>query len=263
MYRKLKNIISHPSFLGMYFMDHLHSIFGWFISFLILTTLLLALVDMGKVSIGKNQATRISDSLIYSGKINDASYDNDKLLGSHQKIEMEYALISFNDNAYMNNTLYDGIVLVFGMENANMYYGNIHLGKVDYKDLSISNFSLEEIRNGNILMRQSFELLVFKSIEAGEANYRAVCFFSDFVNILIYYLISLVGCYFLAFLVNPKIERRFRIKLVVYDTLIYFVFLWFDMAFSAFWLLYVGMAFTLIYTIFTFTHIRAVRVGRR
>ena len=112
-------------------------------------------------------------------------------------------------------------------------------------------------------MRQSFELLVFKSIEAGEANYRAVCFFSDFVNILIYYLISLVGCYFLAFLVNPKIERRFRIKLVLYDTLIYFVFLWFDMAFSAFWLLYVGMAFTLIYTIFTFTHIRAVRVGRR
>ena len=60
-----------------------------------------------------------------------------------------------------------------------------------------------------------------------------------------------------------KIERRFRIKLVLYDTLIYFVFLWFDMAFSAFWLLYVGMAFTLIYTIFTFTHIRAVRVGRR
>ena len=126
-----------------------------------------------------------------------------------------------------------------------------------------ADFSLEEIRNGNILMRQSFESLVFKSIEAGEANYRAVCFFSDFVNILIYYLISLVGCYFLAFLVNPKIERRFRIKLVLYDTLIYFVFLWFDMAFSAFWLLYVGMAFTLIYTIFTFTHIRAVRVGRR
>ena len=90
MYRKLKNIISHPSFLGMYFMDHLHSIFGWFISFFILTTLLLALVDMGKVSIGKNEATRISDSLIYSGKINDASFSNSKLTGSYQNIEMEY-----------------------------------------------------------------------------------------------------------------------------------------------------------------------------
>lgn len=263
MYRKFKNLVCHPSCLGMYFLDHWYSIVGWWLFFFIFTCVILAISDLGRKRPFNNIAQDISNKLVYSGYIDDASYKDNMLDGKYIRIETDYALISFNDNAFMNNINYDGMILVFGKENVNAFYRTIHLGSKSYKDLEINDFSIEEIKDGNIRMRMSFEAFMLAGFQAGEDNYKAVCYFEDLFNILLYYLIALVICYVAGWLTNPPIERRFRIKIVAYSTMVYFVLAWLTIMMNVAWLLYLGMGFALIYTIFAFSRIRQVRIERR
>ena len=99
MYRKLKNLIAHPSCLGMYFLDEFHSILGWLLLFFSITTVLLAVVDLGKKKLDNNIAVNISNSLLYSGYIDDAKYSDYSLTGTYKQIETEYALIPDKMNA--------------------------------------------------------------------------------------------------------------------------------------------------------------------
>jgi hypothetical protein len=263
MFKKFKNIVSHPSLLGLYFMDHWYTVVGWWFLFFCITCVFLSIVDLTKPRLDSNVARRISDALAYNHVIDDAKYENNTLTGSYKVIETEYCIISFNDNAFMNNHVSSGLIVVFGKENANVFFSTFHLGRLNYSDLKIKDFNIKDIKSGNIEMRIAFESFIEKGLSSGEANYRAICFFNDLFGIIMYYLLTLVVCYFLAWIINPMVERRFRIKLIGYSSLIYYLFIWCKLSFSMDALLYIGIFFSLVYTVFTFTHIRLVRVGRR
>lgn len=262
MFRKLKNIISHPSVLGIYFMDHWYTVLGWWFTFFVFTSVILAVADLGTRRMDGNTAISLSDQLVYGNYINDAYYENNELNGRYVQITTDYFIISFNDNAFMNNRT-NGLVIVFGKDNVNMFYSGIHLGKEEYKNLKIADFSIQKIKEGNVEMRMAFESFLLKGLEAGEANFRAVCFFNDLFSVLMYYALTLLMCYIAGWVSNPPIESRFRIKLAAYASFVYFIFVWFSILFQVSWLLYVGMFFALVYTIMTFSHIRKVKVGRR
>lgn len=263
MYKKLKNIISHPSIIGMYLMDRWYQVLGWILAFFMITTLLVAVFDIGRKSLDSNDAVEISDTLVFGGYIDDAKYSNHELSGTFKRVETDYYIVSFNDNGYMNNIRYSGLIFVYGKENMNVYYSGILLGKVNYKDIDVSDFNGEDIINGDVQMRMVFEGFILKSVESAEANYRAIRFFIDFSLIIVYYLITLMACYFVGWMVNPPIVRRIRLKLTAYSTLMYFVFIWFDILYQQSWLSYLGSFVCAVYTIITFSHIRQVRIGRR
>lgn len=263
MFKKFKNIISHPSLLGLYFMDHWYTVVGWWFLFFCITCVFLSIVDLTKNRLDSSVSNRISDALIYNHVIDDAVYSNYELSGTYKVIQTDYCIISFNDNAFMNNHMNSGLIVVFGKENANVFYSTFHLGRLNYTDLKIKDFNIKDIRNGNIEMRMAFEAFIQNALAKGEGNFRGICYFNDLFNIIMYHLLTLVVCYFLAWLLNPMVERRFRLKLIGYSSLIYYIFVWFKLFFSVDALLYIGIFFALVYTVFTFTHIRLVRVGRR
>jgi hypothetical protein len=163
----------------------------------------------------------------------------------------------------MNKHVSSGLIVDFGKENANVFFSTFQLGRLNYSDLKIKDFNIKDIKSGNIQMRIAFESFIEKGLSSGEANYRAICFFNDLFGIIMYYLLTLVVCYFVAWIINPMVERRFRIKLIGYSSLIYYLFIWCKLSFSMNALLCIGIFFSLVYTVFTFTHIRLVRVGRR
>lgn len=258
MFVKLKNIICHPSRIGMYILDHAGSIFGYFFFFFLVTTVLFAARDMSKKIFNGNITNSIVDALVSVDELKDTTYKEEKLSGNKKVIESDGILIYFNDSAHQNNNHPMGLVLVFGQSEANAYYSTLHLGKVKYHDISVKEFSFEKIKNHDVLERLQFETLINILLNESDWNYRAIFFWNDFFSMLVFYGINYILCYIFAIFMNNLIEPRFRKKLVTYDSLIYFFFLWLAILYSINWLLYVGMFFSLVYTGLTFSHIKLI-----
>ena len=82
MFVKLKNIICHPSRIGMYILDHAGSIFGYFFFFFLVTTVLFAVRDMSKKVFNGNVTNAIVDALVSVDELKDTTYKEEKLSGN-------------------------------------------------------------------------------------------------------------------------------------------------------------------------------------
>lgn len=262
MFVKFKNILCHPSRIGMYILDRFSSVFGYFFFFFLMMTVLLATKDMLKPKFSGNTANLVADMVLSIDEANDTKYEDKKLTGTKVVIQGEGMLIYLNDSAHVNKNHGMQLVLVFGQSEANAYYANIHLGKISYYELSVSNFSFGNILSHNLSERLELETLINILLINADQNYRAIFFWNDFANIMLFYIITVLVCYVGASITNGTIIAKFRKKLVVYDSLAYFTCAWLSILYSASWVLYFGIFVAIVYTVVTFSHIKAIPIKK-
>ena len=262
MFYKFKNILCHPSRIGMYILDRFSSVFGYFFFFFLMTTVLLATKDMLTSRFSGNTANAISDIVLSLDEAKDTKFTDKKLTGTKVVIQAEGALIFLNDSAHMNKDHGMQLVLVFAQSEANAYYANIHLGKVSYKELSVSDFSFGNILSHDVNERVELETLINILLINAEQNYRAIFFWNDFFNIMLFYVVTILVCYVGASITNGTIIPKFRKKLVAYDSLSYFTCAWISILYSASWVLYFGIFVSIVYTVLTFSHIKAIPIKK-
>ena len=263
MLKKLITLICHPSFIGLYFLDKVSTILLWISCFFVFTTGLLATKDLIKPRFTHQTSIVISDIFLQNENLKTTTYSNHLLNGSKVTIECEDVTIIVNESAYVNNNLDFKLILVFSQSEANAYYAGMNLGKVKYDDIDIKDFSIQEIRDSkNVILRSDLESFITSFLNNVEMNYRSVIFFLDFRDILVFYLLTLLVCFIASVIRNPRIEGKIRRRLIAYDSIIYFVFIWFELFFEVYWLSYVGVCFAVLYTILTFSRIKMISYKR-
>ena len=259
MLKKLITIICHPSYIGFYFLDKFSTVFLWVAFFFVISTSLIATKDLLTPRLSHQEAINISDSLLAKNKLSNTIYKDKQLNGNKEIIDEEEYYIIFNDSAYANTDRSNRLILVFSQSEAHAYISGMRIGKVLYQDLDVSDFTFSDIKdNHDDLARIRLESFIMGLLKNTDMNYRSVGFFSDFFYFTIYYLGTVLLLYFGSIFKNGGIEARIRRKLVLYDTIIYFVFFWFRILFNIYWLSYVGIFISLIYMFLTFSRIKKV-----
>lgn len=262
MFYKFKNILCHPSRIGMYILDRFTSIIGYFFFFFVITTCFFAANDLSKTKFNGNTANAVVDVLLKVDTIKDTTFKDKKLTGTKEIIDTEGVRIYFNDSAHLNQDHGMKLILVFSQSEANAYYSSIHLGKIIYAESEIQDFTFEEIHNKSIANRLELETIIQSLLNASDGNFRALYFWQDLLNMLLFYAVALFLCYVVATIANNTIEPKFRKKLVVYDSLIYFFGVWLSILYDVSWLLYFGIFLACVYTVITFSHIRAIPIKK-
>lgn len=257
--KKLITILCHPSYIGMYLADKIQQALLFLTFFFVIATALYATKDLLTPISSPNVANKISEIVLAQDSLKDTKYENHKLNGSKAIIDIDGVYVIFNDSAYVNNNNGLVLILVFSQSEANGYYRGRNLGKFVYEDSNIENFTFENIKSSNdSIERMKLEVFVLSLLNSIELNYRSEFFWNDFLNMLILYLVTLVVCYIGSIIRNPEIDAKVRRKLVLYDTIIFFLFSWFEVLYGVYWLQYVGMGLALIYTVLTFSRIKKV-----
>lgn len=259
MLKKLITIICHPSYIGLYILDKASTIFLWILLFFALTTTIVATNDLVRPVFTNQTCIAISDIFFEEDKLNTTTYSNHKLTGDKVIVEKKDVKLVFNDSSYVNDIRDSRLILVFSHSEANAYYFNMNIGKLKYDDININDFNIKEIKDSkNTVLRDDVVVFVRTFLNRVEMNNRSINFFLDIRDVVLYYLLTLLVCFIASIIRNPQIDGRVRRKLIGYDSLIYFLFIWFEVFFQVFWLSYLGICFALVYTILTFSRIKII-----
>ena len=259
MYKKIKNIICHPSVIGLYVLDKFSHVFLFFFFCFVIVTSLFAIKDLNTKMFTIDVSNKISSSILADSKLLDTEFKEKKLNGIKSVIEFDDAIIIINDSAYINETR--KLVLVFSKSEANGYFDGFHLGKLVYSENELKEFSIKNIKdidNPSFQERINLEVFVNKLLENCEMNYRSLFFWHDFFNMILVCLFAFGLSYLTASFINKMIVPKIRLKLCLYDTVSYFVMVLFSILFDLDWVNYLGILVCFIYTIVTFSHIKIV-----
>ena len=256
MWNKIKNVICHPSVIGLYVLDRFSHVFLFFFTIFVVTTSLLSIKDLNTEMFTQDVSNKISYSIMRDKNLDTTEFVNKQLNGNKTTIEFEDAIIIVNESAYINDT--NKLVVVFSVSEANVYFAGFHLGNLKYKETTVKDFTIKKIGEGSFDDKINLQILVSSLLNTSEMNYRSLYFWHDFLDMLLVLVFTLCLSYLTASIANKMIVPKIRFKLCMYDTISYFVMTIFSILFNVYWVKYLGIAVCFIYTIITFSHIKIV-----
>ena len=259
--QRLKNILCHPSRIGLYHKDSPLMVIGYLVLFLGFLIGMLALKTYNTNYFDYSDSNYVT-SLIYNNK-NETTieYKDHKLSGSSFVVTSDTFECYFLSGISINNIKNNGMIFIMNENDVNVYYRFRLLKTINYSDISTDySFSINDVRknDSNALFNiKGFYDCIFKSVDK---SYASSVFLTNILSILQYYFIfSVLVLSVYSYFINPSISFGVRTKLVIYDSLVYFFVMFFMLAFEINFLQYVALIIPLIYCSVTFAHILRVR----
>ena len=266
MLERISDCICHPRFIGKYNKDKVGKIILCIILFFSLYLVFFGIRCYTENPFGSNASSEIVSSVIKSRQDSVVfDTDLDKLLGEGCLIKGDgfnlYVLPSEDIKISKYEDFYS-INIILDEEEAIIYYGISEISKKSYKDINVNGFSFAKIINNQVEDLYSFNIFIQDILLSSEIYFQTYLFLEGAMSALITYIIIVLICFAFAYMINPTIDRKVRIRLCLYDGLIFFVVSMLASLFNAAWLVYVGYCMPVIYTTITFRHIVRVVIKK-
>ena len=257
--RHLRYITCHPSRIGLFHKDHPLVILLFFLLFssILLGTIALKVFNTNYFSNGDIDYVQ-STVVKYDSTLN-IEYKDYKITGESvliKKSPLELRILP-TESKVDNN----GLIMLLGTESAEIYYSYIKIGSVKYSDIPNNySFTLAGVKSGDSASTYNFRCFMDYMFTKSNTGYAVNVFVNETLNVLFYYFIfAIIAILVYSFFANSQISFGIRAKLVIYDSLIYFVIMFFTIAFDISFLQYVAIFLPAIFCNLTFTHIIKVR----
>ncbi|MCR5350329.1 MAG: hypothetical protein K6E20_04980 [Acholeplasmatales bacterium] len=262
-YNRIKDIICHPSRIGLYFKDKVYVIIIHLVLFMGLLFGVAALDSLYKPnSFGRNDSIDISETIsnYFDSSKEVVEYKNYKMSGTSELSSGNFTLYVNREIADKNITTY---VLVFSEDKVSGYFKGSKEFDEAYSNLdSDYSFTFENISKNNTKDKISFVEFLTPIIEEYEQAHANYIFLTNVGTIIVYYIALLIAMFIFSLLANPVIASKIRIKLVIYDSLIFFVVSSISVLFGATFLMYLALIMAVFYSNITFSHIIKVKVKK-
>ncbi len=262
--QRLKNIICHPSRIGLYHKDSPLMIILYLFLFLSFMVGMLALKTFNTDYFDYSDAEYVISLVESDKKEITTKYENGKLTGDMLTVKDEGIELYFLTGMTINKITNSGMIVLLEEDNAKVYYKYSYMGTIEYKNLdSNMKFSINGIRSFNSDDIYNFRAFLYITFTSINTSYAKNVFITNIVRILEYYLIfAILVLMVFSYFINPGIRLDVRAKLGIYDSLIYFIIMFLSFAFEAQFLQYVALIIPIIYCNVTFSHIIRVKVGK-
>lgn len=257
--------LCHPSKIGHYFKDKLYKVilyaFGFFLLYVFVCGLTCysttyfspSVIDESVDNIVLLETSTISVNISYSK-------DTKKLTTTSTTsllVEFDDVLYYFfTDSIERTTSNSDKIIYVFNEDTAYVYYSNTKVGEVKYENLTdVDSFTLKSLVSGNIDAKLAFKDMIIALANSSTFGISTVMFLNYMLTGLSYYLVALIVIFVMSYFVNMTIATNVRVKLCLYDSLIFLVLLSFYIGFSQTWIFYIAVIAPVIFVNSTFMHI--------
>ncbi len=265
MLDRLIDCLCHPKWIGKYNKDKASIVFLTFMIFFLLYLIVFGVRCYTEQQFNESAYRSVASAMIRQDEL-DNIYQDHKLIGTPTTIKEDGFLVYIlpeDDKAVKETGLFNfSVQMVLYADKAEVYYGIMRLSSIDYKDIDCPNFDMKQISLNNDEDIYYFKIFIAAVLNSSNVAFQTMNFVNGAISSLFYYLIIVLCACFYATFINPTIDKPIRIKLVFYDSLIYFVVNLFASLFNFGWLTYVAIVFPLIYVTITFRHIVKVVVKR-
>ncbi|MDE7263292.1 MAG: hypothetical protein K2N64_01345 [Anaeroplasmataceae bacterium] len=256
MFERFKDCICHPRCIGKYNKDRAGVVFLTIVLFFTLCAGMLAARCYTDSPFTEAPLLSVTSKIIQHGD-NDVAFDRETNTLSGTGFELGGTGIRLvvlpKDNQY--SLPLDTVTLLLEESGAKVFYSNVEISSMEYKDITVSSFNLANVAANQSLDTYNFRVLVSSLLESTTLFFQTYSFVQEVISIIIFYLICVVFCYVLSIAMNPTIDRGVRAKLSFYDGCVFFVGSFFAYLFNVSIIIYFALALPLIYTLITFRHI--------
>ena len=255
--RHIRFIICHPSKIGMFHKDNPFVVFLCFLLFASLLIGTLAIRNYNTRYFSNDDIDYVITTIEKNNAVN-CEYKDFKITGEKASIKNSPLEIRILNDDKIDNS---GLIIKLNENSAELYYNYIKISNIEYKYMDTNcSFTFTEVKNNTNNSNYNFRYFMNYIFINSNVGYASNVFINNILTGLLFYVIfGVVTVLIYSFFANPNISLSKRAKLVIYDSLIYFVVMTFTVIFNASFLLYVAMFLPIIYCNFTFTHIIRVR----
>ena len=265
MLERIKTSLCHPRYIGLFFKDKLYKILLLVLLFFVVFTAFLVTKTMLTDQFGDSEAVAVQKVIQYSTDDNGKTpsfkmaFDSSthKFSGDKMTFTADSVVVAFLQDSDIVDK--DSISINIKESSYSLYYGYFLLGKGDFTDSSLKSFDVAKVQAGDIencINFRAFLVTLFDKYQYVEAGIIAA---QAAISSLVYYAFVIILCLVSAYFLNPGIEFKIRIKLVLYDTLPYFYWYLIAILLNVSWIQYVALLVPFIYTSITFAHIKRIR----
>lgn len=265
MLERIKTSLCHPKYIGLFFKDKYYKVIALILIFLAFFSTAIITKSLLTDQFGNGQALSVEKAIQFSVDTNGKKPELELSFDSKEQ-KFVGKMMSFNDNGVVVSFLKNEDIKSQNKVSINLhedyyviYYGYYKLGTGKYDNKELKSFDVKGVQSGNIddcIKFRSFLIIIFDTVQVPEA---LVISFQAIISNLVYYVFVVVLCLLSAYFLNPAIEFKIRMKLVLYDSLSYFYWFVLALLFNVSWLQYVALIVPFLYTNITFAHIRRIR----
>ena len=257
--KHLRYITCHPSRIGLFHKDHPLVVFFFFILFAALAFGALALKDFNTSYFGSGDIDFVVSTVVRDETNLNIEYKNHTLTGDTALLTnkpLEVRVLA-SDKKVDNN----GLIIYLNENTAKVYYNYIQIGNIKYTDIQNDYaFTFAGVKENNRAHMYNFRGFIDYIFLASNLGYAANTYISDILNMLLFYFIfAIVAVLIYSFFTNSQIAMGVRSKLIIYDSLIYFVIMFFAICLNLVFLQYVAFFVPVVFCRSTFLHIIKVR----
>ena len=255
--QKFVDILFHPSHIVFYYKDKAYKVILWVLAFFCFVCGLFALYTYTSKGYDYDYISSFSSSLQTSQTSYNTKFEDNKLTGKTIIIKGNNVNVYFLKSDFANNNL--GLVMNFKEESVDIYYHTYFKKSLNYADLNINNFSFEDVRNNNRVAVLEFESLILRAVDVIDIYVKTVSLFEECIDVLILYAAITLFAVIFSIFINPPIDIKSRIKICMYDSLIYFAMMGLTLMVGISWMQYVAMALPLLFTLVSFKSIVRIK----
>ncbi len=260
MLYRIKDILCHPSRIGLYYKDSLLKTISILAIFCLVFVGLSFIVMTNADYFSMSSAKGVSSDLMNDNSEVTIAFVDNNISGDAYTFKGDDYIISFLDDSFKPQKNY--ISISFKANTINVYIDTTHYSTIYYDRITITDFKLANVIDGVVKDRIAFQSLVNVALDSIEYSYGVFVFLENMAVVLGLYVCLVIIAVVLAYFVNPEINMSYRLRLALYDTAIYFVIMIFSLLYNQYWLQYLAIILALIYVKITFSHIIRVKIKR-
>lgn len=255
---RIKAVLAHPSLIAYFFKDKIYIPLLFLLTFVLITLGISANKVYTSEFITRNDSVEIVNKLaLNSLPTSTIEYDNHKMSGTKSSINYDDDIkIFFNVAPSKENYSKTNYTLFFEEEYVTGYMGTSFLFKKEYKDFNLDlSFKLSDVVAGNMKSRISFVDFLDNYMQGFEMSYKNQSMLGSIMMLVEFYFVLLIMMFIFTYFLNPTIKFDVRIKLMIYDSIIFLFLFSFSILFNVEFLKYIAFAISIFYGNITFRHI--------
>ncbi|MCR5647327.1 MAG: hypothetical protein K6F81_03500 [Acholeplasmatales bacterium] len=257
---RIMDIFCHPSRIVFYYKDKAYVVIIHLLAFISLAIGVTAAMAYSGYYVTRSDGEAFSKVIFESSKTANVEYSDYKMSGDEATVSAGVFRLYFNTDVpkqYSNSEF----VVVFGSEKAKGYLGTKVIYESNYKDLKENyNFKLSDLKDGKNEKEIDFVDFISVYLRSFEHEYATQKFIGGCLTIAEFYGILLLALFIFTYLINPTIKFDVRVRLMIYDSLVFFFVFSLAFIFNVEFLEYLAFALALFYSSITFRHI--VRINK-
>ncbi len=255
--KKFINIICHPSNIVFYFNDKVYQIILWVLGFFAVLIGIIALYSFKEKPYDANFGADVAYTIAVKEETVNIEYKDSKLTGSAYAIKANDIYIYFCKSDFYKKDF--GLVMNFKENSVDIYYHLFPKKTINYDTLKIGDFTFSDVKYNNGYARINFEELIMSAVESINTEAKVTTFLNSTLHAIIMFFVVVGVSLVFAFFVNPQIKFVHRLRICIYDSLIYVVIMSFALMVGASFLQYVALILPLIYCNISFRKIVVIK----